>query len=141
MLMMQNYRKSGRRFSRDHAYLRDINSTLVQAFHCDAAERIVSNPGDTVFLDADKHPTIDFVSTSVEKLSDHAVRVSGDLTLLGVTKPLKVDVAVRRAAGGEARLEFKAETRIDRLEFGMNSGFPLVSREVDLTIKSSAAEL
>ena len=93
------------------------------------------------FLDAGKHPTIDFVSTSVEKLSDHAVRVSGDLTLLGVTKPLKVDVAVRRAAGGEARLEFKAETRIDRLEFGMNSGFPIVSREVDLTIKSAAAEL
>jgi polyisoprenoid-binding protein YceI len=93
------------------------------------------------FLDAAKHPTIDFVSTSVEKLSDHAVRVSGDLTLLGVTRPLKVDVAVRRAAGGGTRLEFEAETRIDRLEFGMNSGFPIVSREVDLTIKSAAAEL
>jgi len=93
------------------------------------------------FLDAAKHPTIDFVSTLVEKLSDHEVRVSGDLTLLGVTKPLKVDVAVRRPAGGGARLEFEAETRIDRLEFGMNSGFPIVSREVDLTIKSAAAEL
>jgi len=91
------------------------------------------------FLDAEKHPTIDFVSTSVEKLSDRAVRVSGDLTLLGVTKPLTVEVAVERAAGGKGRLEFEAQTRIDRLEFGMNSGFPLVSREVRLTIRSAAA--
>jgi len=93
------------------------------------------------FLDAGKHPSIDFVSTSVQKLSDHAVRVTGELTLLGVTKPLIVDVAVTRDAGGKGRLEFEAQTRIDRLEFGMNSGFPLVSRNVDLMIKSAAAEL
>jgi polyisoprenoid-binding protein YceI len=91
------------------------------------------------FLDAARHPTIDFVSTSVEKLSDREVRVSGELTLLGVTKPLTVDVSVERPAGGKGRLEFEAQTRIDRLEFGMNSGFPLVSRDVDLTIRSAAA--
>ncbi len=93
------------------------------------------------FLDAAKHPTIDFVSTSVEKLSDHVVRVSGDLTLLGVTKPLTVDVDVERPASRKGPLEFLAKTQINRLEFGMNSGFPLVSPEVDLTIKSEAAEL
>jgi len=95
----------------------------------------------SAFLDAGKHPSIDFVSTSVEKLSDHAVRVSGDLTLLGVTKPLALDVDVERPTGLKGPLEFSARTRIDRLEFGMNSGFPLVSRDVDLTIKSAAAEL
>ncbi len=95
----------------------------------------------SAFLDAAKHPSIDFVSTSVEKLSDHAVRVSGDLTLLGVTKPLTVDVDVERPVGRKGALEFSAKTRIDRLEFGMNSGFPLVARDVDLTIKSAAAEL
>ncbi len=64
------------------------------------------------------------------------------MTLLGVTKPLSVDVAVTRdAGGGKQRLEFQAETRIDRLEFGMNSGFPLVSREVKLVISSGASEL
>ncbi len=92
------------------------------------------------FLDAERHPTIDFASTSVTRLNDHAVRVTGELTLLGVTKPLAVDVAVTRAPG-DRRLEFSAEARIDRLAFGMNTGFPLVSREVDLVIKSAAAEL
>ncbi len=95
----------------------------------------------SAFLDAAKYPSIDFVSTSVENLNDHAVRVSGDLTLLGVTKPLTVDVDVERPTGRKGQLEFSARTRIDRLEFGMNSGFPLVSPNVDLTIKSEAAEL
>ena len=70
------------------------------------------------------------------------MRVSGDLTMLGVTKPLSVNVAVRRESyGGAARLAFQAKTNIDRLNFGMNSGFPLVSRDVELVISSEAADL
>lgn len=91
------------------------------------------------FLDLADHPSIDFVSTSVEKINDHAVRVTGNLTLLGVTKPIAVEVAVEHeGAGGRSRLAFRARTKIDRLEFGMNSGYPLVSREVDLSIASAA---
>lgn len=94
------------------------------------------------FLNATQFPTIDFVSRAVERVDDHTVRVSGDLTLLGVTKPLAVDVAVRRDnEGGRSRLAFSAQTHIDRLEFGMNSGFPLVSRDIDLVISSEAAQL
>jgi polyisoprenoid-binding protein YceI len=94
------------------------------------------------FLDAARFPSIDFVSKSVEKVDDHTVRVAGDLTLLGVTRPLSVDVAVERPnGGGSARLVFQAKTSIDRLAFGMNSGFPLVAREVELVISSEAAEL
>jgi polyisoprenoid-binding protein YceI len=94
------------------------------------------------FLDTAHFPSIDFVSNSVEKLNDHTVRVTGDLTLLGVTRPLSVDVAVQReTTGGSSRLAFSAKTSIDRLAFGMNSGFPLVSREVQLVISSEAAEL
>ena len=118
------------------------------AFHVLSASVDVGSAsfGDYVksaaFLDADHHPSIDFVSTSVQRLNDHEVRVSGELTLLGVTKPLSVDVAVtRETAGGPKRLAFLAKTSIDRLEFGMNSGFPLVSREVELVISSEAAEL
>ena len=94
------------------------------------------------FLDSAGRPSIDFVSTSVERINDHAVRVLGELTLLGVTKPITVDVAVERGESGDRRrLEFHAETRIDRLAFGMNSGYPLVSREVDLEITSAAEEI
>ena len=58
-----------------------------------------------------------------------------------MTRPLSVDVTVvREESGGRERLEFHAQATIHRLEFGMNSGFPLVSREVELTISSEAAE-
>jgi polyisoprenoid-binding protein YceI len=94
-----------------------------------------------VLLDAPRFPTIDFASTSVEKLDERRVRVTGDLTLLGVTRPLGVDVEVeRRGEGTHARLGFTARARIDRLEFGMNSGFPVISRDVDLVISSEASE-
>ena len=75
------------------------------------------------------------------KVDDRTVRVTGDLTLLGVTRPLSVEVAVQRQTGAGARLTFLAKTSIDRLAFGMNSGFPLVSREVELAISSEAVEL
>jgi polyisoprenoid-binding protein YceI len=91
------------------------------------------------FLDSAGHSSIDFISTSAEKINDHAVRVTGNLTLLGVTKPIVVDVAVEREeVAGRPGLAFRAETKIDRLQFGMNSGYPLVSREVDLKIVTAA---
>ncbi len=118
------------------------------AFHVQSQSVDVGSPSfddylrSVAFLDATRFPSIDFVSSSVEKVDDHTVRVTGDLTLLGVTRPLSVDVAVQREiSGGSARLAFSAKTSIDRLAFGMNSGFPLVSREVELVISSEAAAL
>jgi polyisoprenoid-binding protein YceI len=92
------------------------------------------------FLDSAHYPSIDFVSNSVEKVDDHTVRVTGALTLLGVTQPLSVDVAVERETSGGERLDFLAKTSIDRLAFGMNSGFPMVAREVQLVISSEAVQ-
>ena len=66
--------------------------------------------------------------------------MNGDLTLLGVTQPLSVEVEVEPGTGG-ARFSFEAKTSINRLEFGMNSGFPLVSRDVELAISSEAIQL
>ena len=94
------------------------------------------------FLDSGHFPSIDFVSNSVEKVDDHTVRVTGELTLLGVTRPLSVVVAVQgETSGGGERLDFLAKTSIDRLAFGMNSGFPLVAREVQLVISSEVVQL
>jgi polyisoprenoid-binding protein YceI len=93
------------------------------------------------FLNVTQFKQIAFVSTAVEKISEHEIRVTGDLTMLGVTKPLTVDVEVSRPPGQtRARLEFTARAKIDRLAFGMNSGFPVISRDVDLMVASEAVE-
>ncbi len=93
------------------------------------------------FLNAMRFKQIVFSSTAVEKVDEHNIRVTGDLTMLGVTKPLTVNVEVSRQAGqSRARLGFTARAKIDRLDFGMNSGFPVISRDVDLVVASEAFE-
>jgi polyisoprenoid-binding protein YceI len=93
------------------------------------------------FLDSARFSRIEFASTAVEKIDERDVRVTGDLTMLGVTRPLTVDVEVGRPAGQtRGRLGFTARARIDRLGFGMNSGYPLISRDVDLVVASEAVE-
>jgi polyisoprenoid-binding protein YceI len=92
------------------------------------------------FLNVARFREIAFVSTAVEKISEHEIHITGDLTMLGVTKPLTVDVEVNRQAGPRGRLGFTARAKIDRLEFGMNSGFPVISRDVDLLVASEAVE-
>jgi polyisoprenoid-binding protein YceI len=94
-----------------------------------------------IFLDADRFKQIVFTSKAVEKLDERDIRVTGDLTMLGVTRPLTVDVEIARPAGrARGRLGFTARAKIDRLEFGMNSGYPLISRDVDLVVGSEAFE-
>jgi polyisoprenoid-binding protein YceI len=93
------------------------------------------------FLNAAHFKEILFTSTAVEKINEHQIRVTGDLTMLGVTQPLTVDVDVSRQTGHtRERLGFTARAKINRLEFGMNSGFPVISRDVDLVVASEAVE-
>jgi polyisoprenoid-binding protein YceI len=92
-------------------------------------------------LNATRFPIIGFVSKSVQKISERSVRITGSLTMLGVTGPLDVDVDVDASVeGAHKRLDFVARAKIDRLHFGMNSGYPIISREVDLLISSEAYE-
>ena len=102
-------------------------------FHVQSQSVDVGSPSfddylrSAAFLDAAHFPSIDFVSKSVEKVDDHTVRVTGDLTLLGVTRPLSVDVAVQRETGGggdAARLRGEDQHRQARFrhEFGLSAG-------------------
>jgi polyisoprenoid-binding protein YceI len=62
-----------------------------------------------VFLNVTNFPGMRFISTSVEKRDEQHARVTGDLTLLGVTRPISLDVEVaRKLAGTNQRVGFKA---------------------------------
>jgi polyisoprenoid-binding protein YceI len=66
--------------------------------------------------------------------------VTGDLTMLGVTRPISLDVEVaRKLAGTTQRVGFKATGVINRLDFGMNSGYPLISDAIHLTVTTEAS--
>jgi polyisoprenoid-binding protein YceI len=93
-----------------------------------------------VFLNVARFPSMGFVSTSVEKRDEHLARVTGGLTMLGVTRPISLDVEVaRKLAGTNQRVGFKATGVINRLDFGMNSGYPLISDAIHLTVTTEAS--
>ncbi|MGC2224036.1 MAG: YceI family protein [Methylocella sp.] len=93
-----------------------------------------------VFFNVARFPDMRFVSTSVEKRDEHLARVTGDLTMLGVTRPISLDVEVaRRLAATNQRLGFKATGTINRLDFGMNSGYPLIGDAIHLTVTTEGS--
>ena len=78
------------------------------------------------FFDVAKFPTITFKSTKVEKAGDK-LKVSGELTMRGVTKPVTLDVEVPGAevgvkAWGVLKTGTSAVTVVNRKEFGISFG-------------------
>lgn len=94
------------------------------------------------FFDVENYPTMTFKSTKVEKVSDGRLKVTGDLTMHGVTKEVVLDVegptpAVN--AGRGIKRGATATTRINRKDFGLTwnrlaEGIAVVSDEVQITI-------
>lgn len=93
------------------------------------------------FFDAAKYPTATFSSTRVEATGTR-VRITGNLTLRGVTRPVVLDArfvgAGNNPRGNKAlNIGFEATTRISRSAFGMSYGAPAVSDAVDLQINAA----
>lgn len=94
------------------------------------------------FFNSGKFPEAIFKSNEVVITGKDKARVSGMLTLLGVTKPLTLDVTLNKI--GENMMSkkktagFSATGTIRRSEFGMNYAIPAVSDEVQLFIESEA---
>jgi polyisoprenoid-binding protein YceI len=100
------------------------------------------------FLEVEKYPNIEFKSTSVERAGE-ALRVNGDLTIRGVTKPVSLEVEyagrVKYPWGGE-RLGFSAKTAISRKDFGLTwnlvleAGGVTVGDKVEIAIEVEAVK-
>ena len=80
----------------------------------------VAGPG---FLDSDAHPKIEFVSTKVEPLADNKAKITGNLTLLGVTKEVELMAELTGSIdshpfAGKPAVGFLVYGSFDRTEFG-----------------------
>jgi polyisoprenoid-binding protein YceI len=74
------------------------------------------------FLDAANHPNITFESTGVQKLGSEHFKVSGNLTIRGVSKPVTLDTEYfgrQKDPWGGERAGFSAKTSIERKDFGL----------------------
>ena len=99
------------------------------------------------FLQMDEHPEITFVSTAIEPRGDDRFKVSGDLTIRGVTKPVTIDFEYTGTATdpyGSVRVGLEGSVVINRKDFGVSwnaaleGGGVLVSEKVTLEIEVSA---
>ncbi|GAA4637812.1 YceI family protein [Actinoallomurus vinaceus] len=75
------------------------------------------------FLDVDDHPAFTFSSTTVQVLGDSGFKVTGDLTIRGVTRPVTVDFELTGAEHdpqGDFRVAFTGSITINRNDWGVN---------------------
>jgi polyisoprenoid-binding protein YceI len=96
------------------------------------------------FFDVAKFPTLTFKSTKVEQVSPGQLKVTGDLTIHGVTKQVVLNVDGPKTPikdpMGMQRTAVSATTKINRQDFGvswnksLDSGGVVVSDEVRITI-------
>ncbi|MFG1462696.1 YceI family protein [Xanthobacter sp. DSM 24535] len=93
----------------------------------------------TDFFNVEKFPTATFKATGVVATGKTA-KITCDLTLLGVTKPVILDVTFNKAGTNPLdktySLGFDARAVIKRSDFGMTTYVPAVSDEVTLQIES-----
>jgi polyisoprenoid-binding protein YceI len=99
------------------------------------------------FFDAANHPTITFRGTRVA-VDGRELRVHGNLTIRGVTRPVVLEGEMTEASGaaGKRRIGFEAQTTIDRMDYGVSwnraaeAGGAVLGDEVRISIAISAVE-
>ena len=99
------------------------------------------------FFEVETYPSITFRTTKVEWVGGNQLRVTGDLTIRGVTRPVVLDAEYEGASvdpWGGFRIGFSASTQVDREDWGitwnvaLETGGLLVSKKVDLEIETQA---
>ena len=94
------------------------------------------------WFDAAKYPAATFKSTRVEAAGEGKLKVTGDLTIKGITKPVVLDVTLNKAGEHPMKkvpaIGFDATATVKRSDFGVGAYAPMVSDEVALKITTEA---
>ncbi len=99
------------------------------------------------FFKIDEFPTMTFRSTSAEAVGGDDYRITGDLTILGTTKPLTIDLEFNGSAKdpfGNERVGFEGKATLLRSDWGLTwnaaleTGGVLVSDKIKLNFDISA---
>jgi len=101
------------------------------------------------FFDVEKYPTLSFESTKVEVLEDKRYRITGELTIHGVTREVVLD-AENLGGGkdpwGNQRIAFEATTSVNRKDFGLTwnqaleTGGVLVGDKIEIALEVQAVK-
>lgn len=94
------------------------------------------------YFNVAKFPTMTFKSARIEKTGDNTANITGDLTLLGVTKPVvlaaKFNKAEKHPFMDRMEAGWSATASIKRSEFGMTESVPMVGDDVEIRLEVEA---
>jgi polyisoprenoid-binding protein YceI len=91
------------------------------------------------YFDVAKYPTITFKSTKVEPKGNDQYDVTGEFSMHGVTKTIKVPVKhLGFAPGKTEKAGFEVTLPLNRKDYGITSGGPIVGDEVEINIQVEA---
>ena len=112
-------------------------------------DRLMSRLMDADLLGGNDHPTISFRSTRVEPTDAARWKVTGDITIHGVTKPVVLDTHFLghgvHPFSKKVSAAFRVETAVDRSQFGvtwnaaLDTGGPYLGERVNISIVILAA--
>ena len=94
------------------------------------------------FFDVAAFPVATFKSTRVEAAGEGKLKVTGDLTIKDITKPVVLDVTLNKVGenmAGQPAIGFDATTTLKRTDFGVGLYAPAVSDEVAIRITTEAS--
>jgi len=90
------------------------------------------------FLNVEKFPDMTFVARSIRRTTPHEGTIAGDFTMLGVTKPLTLNVRFnaigRYPLTGDNTAGFTATGTIKRSDFGQTLGIPAIGDDISFEI-------
>ncbi|MCG3880197.1 YceI family protein [Psychrobacter sp. Ps6] len=96
------------------------------------------------FFNVEKYPTMSFKSTQVNFINLQQAKVTGDFTLLGQTKPLTLNLTLKKIDNSpltkEPVIGFRATGNIDRTAYGMDAYSQGVTTNVPIQIDGELVE-
>ena len=123
-----------------------INPMSVETDHPTKADEWNTELGsEAKWLNGEEFPVILFTSTGIEQTGEFTGKLTGDVTFLGVTKPVTLDVTYNGTGnapwfGTRDIVGFSARGTLTRSEFGLTTLASIVGDEVEVIIEAEFVE-
>ncbi|MDQ6693436.1 MAG: YceI family protein [Chloroflexota bacterium] len=137
------------RFDEENIANSSVEATIQVATVTSGSEQRDQHLRTGDFFLVDEHPTFTFKSTRIEPKGSDEYKVTGDLTIRGVTKQITLDATFEgrnTSPWGAEAIGFSATTTINRKDFGVNwnvgleAGGVLVSDKIKLDLNIQAVK-
>jgi polyisoprenoid-binding protein YceI len=110
----------------------------IRANSVDFGDRLLNAVVRERFLNVEKFPDMTFVAKTIQRTGTNVGKISGDFTMLGVTRPVTLDVRFnnvgRHPLTGENSAGFTATGSLKRSDFGETLGLPAIGDQISFEI-------